>query len=142
MVPGLHHIPPEYNIFGFINDTIDQICKIYPGLVGDFIEAPHKQEYITEQKTVHTGYKKLIGIKMEMVFLPNGISRIFGPVSARRNDIVELGMSQLNDWLFIIQQHNHIQHSLLGDGIFNVLGNTLIVTYYRYLFGQLTVAQI
>jgi hypothetical protein len=33
---------------------------------------------MTAQRAVYTGYKKLHGIKMETVFLPNGISTIFG----------------------------------------------------------------
>lgn len=82
-MPGLNHLPPEYNIFGFVDDTIDQICIPYAGPAGDFIGAPRKAQYMTAQRAVYTGYKKLHGIKMETVFLPNGISTIFGPVSAR-----------------------------------------------------------
>jgi hypothetical protein len=142
IVPGLNHLPPEYNIFGFVDDTIDQICIPYAGPAGDFIGAPRKAQYMTAQRAVYTGYKKLHGIKMETVFLPNGISTIFGPVSARRNDLGVLGMSRLNDWLFAIQQHDQIRYSLLGDGIFNIHGNSLIVSYYRRHFVPLTMAQM
>jgi hypothetical protein len=96
---------------------------------------------MTAQRAVYTGYMKFHGINGNC-FLPNGISTIFGPVSARRNDFGVLGMSRLNDWLFAIQQHNCIQCSLLGDGIFNIHGNSLIVSYYRRHFELLTMAQI
>ena len=96
---------------------------------------------MTAQRAVYTGYMKFHGINGNC-FLPNGISTIFGPVSARQNDFGVLGMSRLNDWLFATQQHNCIQCSLLGDGIFNIHGNSLIVSYYRRHFELLTMAQI
>ena len=55
IVPGLNHLPPEYNIFGFIDDTIDQICTPYSGPAGDFIGAPHKAQYMTAKRAVYTG---------------------------------------------------------------------------------------
>ncbi len=59
-------------------------------------------EYIDAQETVYSGWKKLHCIKVETVFLPNGISTVFGPVSARQNDHGTLALSGLDRFITFI----------------------------------------
>ena len=110
---GLRFLP--FNIFGFIDCSIYQCRRPFAGPAGDYIGAPHKSQYYRTQQVVCTRYKKLHGVKVETVMLPNGISTIFGPVSARpyasENQILSLIRSYvatglpwdllvLSDWSF------------------------------------------
>jgi hypothetical protein len=48
----------------------------------DYVGAPQKPQQYEIQRSAYTAYKNLHGIKVETVLLPNGISTVFGPVSA------------------------------------------------------------
>ena len=72
---GLHHLP--YTL------TIDRISVPYSGPADNYIGAPRRPEYAIVQESVYTRYKKIHGIKIEIVLLPNGISTIYGPCTAR-----------------------------------------------------------
>jgi len=55
--------------------------------------------------------------------LPNGISCLFGPTSARVHDVTGiLQMSGLDQFLLELQQGNNHIYSALGDGIYNANG--------------------
>jgi hypothetical protein len=99
-IPGLTEL--LYNIFGFIDDLIDQVCVPFLGPDGDYEGAPHTMQYINAQETVYSGWKKLHGIKVETVFLPNGIGTVFGPVSARQNDPGTLALSGFDRFITLI----------------------------------------
>jgi len=58
---------------------------------------------------------------MLTVLLPNGLSAVYGPTSARRNDIDSVNMSHLNDYLLQIQQNEPTKYCVFGDGIFHPL---------------------
>ncbi len=77
-IPDLTELP--YNIFGFIDDSIDRVYVPFLGPDGDYEGAPRRVQYIDAQETVYSGWKKH-GIKVETVFLPNGINTVFGPTS-------------------------------------------------------------
>jgi hypothetical protein len=96
--------------------------------------APHRVEYIDAQETVYSGWKKLHGIKVETVFLPNGISTVFGPVSARQNNPGTLALSGLDRFITLIQAllPLHERAMLSGDSIFRGLLQS-ITTYYRVI---------
>lgn len=140
--PGLDHLPDEYRIIGFIDDSIDRISTPFSGPAGDYKGAPRRYQYESAQRAVYSGYKHCHGIKVETVFLPNGISTVFGPVSARRNDRGVLNMSGLNAFLELIQLNAPVKFKLLGDGLF-AMGLSCIVSYYRAIPGifHLTVAE-
>jgi len=129
-VPGLENLP--YNIFGWIDDSIDRIGVPFLGPAGNFIGAPCRVQYINAQESVYSGWKKMHGIKVETVLLPNGMSTIFGPVSARQNNRGTLNLSSLNHFLALIQASMHPHHRcmLFGDSIFCGLLQ-YITTYYR-----------
>jgi hypothetical protein len=87
---------------------------------GNFIGAPRQVQYINAQESVHSGWKSLHGIKVETVLLPNVMSTVFGPVSARQNDRDTLNLSGLDCFLALIQVSlsPHCRCMLFGDSIF------------------------
>ncbi|KAL7524503.1 hypothetical protein ACHAXR_002236, partial [Thalassiosira sp. AJA248-18] len=139
LIPGLEFLP--FDIFGFIDDSIDRVSTPFSGPRGDYEGAARREEYSDAQRAVYTGYKKAHGIKVETVFLPNGITTVFGPVSARRGDAGVERMSNLNaflSWLqqglFLLQGGVWILYSVFGDGAFS-LGKVCIQSYYRAFQG-------
>jgi hypothetical protein len=116
---GLNFCP--FVVFGFIDCSIDKICHPHSGPAGDYIGAPQKPGEDIFQRLVYTGYKKLHGIKVETVLLPNGIMTIFGPVSARIHDVGGLlQMSQLDEFLLMIQHGKDFEYLAFGDAAYNV----------------------
>ncbi len=102
-------------------------------------------QYIDAQETVYSGWKKLHGIKVETVFLPNGISTVFGPVLARRNNRGTLALSGLDRFITLIQASLPLHERammLFGDSIFGGLLQS-ITTYYCVIApNTLTVAEL
>lgn len=125
---GLNFCPLQ--IFGFIDDSIDRVCRPFSGPNGDFPGAPRKPEYNDAQRSIFSGYIHAHGIKVETVFLPNGISTVFGPVSARCNDSGVLRLSRLDEFLAAIQHGENELYKALGDGAFS-LGLQCITSYFR-----------
>jgi len=77
------------------------------------------------------------GIKVDTVFLLNGLCTLFSPVSARRADTGVAAMSNLNAFLVLIQRGQffspagtEVLFSAFGDCAFN-LGHQFIQSYYR-----------
>ena len=126
--PGLKFLP--FDIFGFIDGTIDKICTPFSGPDGDFIGAPRKENYDDAQRAFYTGYKKFHGIRMLVVILPNGLCFCFGPVSARRADGGVLAMCGLNEFLEKIQAGKAFIFKAFGDNAFG-LGLSCICSYFR-----------
>lgn len=129
-VQGLAHLP--FNIFGFIDDSIEKIQVPYSGPEGDYEGAPRREQYMNGQEAVYSGWKKIHGIKNETVYLPNGICTLYGAESARENDRGTLNRSNLDAFVGMIQTHLplNLRCKLFGDGIFHgALQN--IITYFR-----------
>ena len=115
---GLNFCPLP--IFGFIDCSIDKICRPFSGPDGDYVGACRKLMEDIYQRSVYTGYKKFHGIKVETVLLANGIMTIFGPVSARVHDVGGvLQMSQLDNFLVAIQEGKASMFMAFGDGAYN-----------------------
>ena len=131
---GLAFLP--FDIFGFIDCSIDKIRKPFSGPSGDYQGAGRRNEYAVAQRAFYTGYKKIHGIKVETVFLPNGISTLFGPVSSRLHDVNGvLQMSNLNEFLVSIQQQNQHEYQALGDSTYKV-NLCCIWSYFKSFAGQ------
>ena len=144
-VGGLRFLP--FDIFGFLDDTIDPISQPFSGPRGDYLGAARKREWEDAQRAVYTGYKKLHGLKLETLLLPNGLSTLFGPVSARRSDRGVLAMSGINAFLHRVQDGRFsaagrpVYYAALGDATF-ALNLACICSYYRRIGAlQLTPAQ-
>ena len=129
-----------------MDDSMYCTCRPFSGPSGDYIGAARKAEYDETQRAVYTGYKKIHGLKVETVFLPNGLTFLFGPVSCRRGDRGVLRMSDLNSFLthvqhelFLLAGVTFYTYSVLGDSAFNV-GYGCIQTYFRPMgaHGQLS----
>ena len=127
IVPGINFLP--WDIFGF--------CMPFSGPHGNYEGAAHRVEFADARQAFYTGYIKDHGLKVETVFLPNGISTLFGPVLARRNDVGVLRMSNLNEFLVAIQRGHYVTtagedifYSAFGDSALN-LGMQCMQCYYR-----------
>lgn len=71
-----------------------------------------------------------------MVFLPNGISSFFGPVSYHLHDVNRvLEMSDLNQFLINVQQQNENEYQALGGSISSVTLHC-ICSYFKSYAGQ------
>lgn len=126
-IPGLLHLP--FDIVGFIDNSIDRCSTPMSGPCGDYEGAVRKAEYHDAQQAFYTGYKKFHGIKVEEIHLPNGMSFLFGPVSAHHNDAGVLQMSNIDNYLAAIQEGKFtvatanglrsVTYSVLGDSAFN-----------------------
>jgi hypothetical protein len=87
-------------IIGFLDCKIDETCVpgTSPTSNEELAERQPDAEYL--QQALYSGYLKCHSLKVLTVVFPNGIiSYLYGPVSARENDIGLLNMSWLNDHL-------------------------------------------
>jgi len=83
--PGLAACP--FRIFGFVDCSIFRTNVPFSGPAGNYEGAPRKRRFGITQEAFYTGHRCRHGIKVETVFLPNGVSTMYGPVSCRRPDI-------------------------------------------------------
>ena len=139
LIPGLRFLP--WDIFGFIDCSIDQISTPFSGPRGDYEGAARQVEFPDGQRAYYSGYTHYHGYKVLTVVTPDGISYVYGPVSARPNDINVLNMSNLNNYmhrlqlgLFETSTGDEVIYSVFGDGIFN-LGLWCISSRFRQLAG-------
>ena len=73
------------------------------------------------QQAWWTGWKKLHGLKMQTVFLPNGMDfEVWGPVSCQHNDNYTLAMSNILDELANCQEGNTLKYAIFGDSAYMV----------------------
>jgi hypothetical protein len=124
-------------VYAFIDCSIDRISVPFSGPRGDYEGAARRPEYSDAQQAFYTGYCKYHGFKIESILTPDGLSHIFGPVSARPNDVAVLRMSNLNEFLFLLQRGlwitadgAEVLFMAFGDGAYN-LGLACISSYYR-----------
>ena len=82
-VPGLNLDPFLFRIFGFVDGSYFRSCTPGTGPDGDFEGAPRKVDSYLIQRAFYTGYKKIHGLAIMSIMLPNGLHFIYGPVSAR-----------------------------------------------------------
>jgi hypothetical protein len=92
-------------IVGFLDCKVDETCTPGTGPLTDEELAPRHPGAEILQQSVYSGYLKRHGLKVLTVVFPNGIiAYLYGPVSARENDIALLNMSSwLNDHLMALQ---------------------------------------
>jgi hypothetical protein len=147
ILPGINIKP--WDVFVFIDDSIDCISTPFSGPRGDYEGAVRRAQFADAQQAFYTGYIKGHGIKVKTVFLPNGISTLFGPVSAWQADAGVAAISNLNAFLVLIQRGQFfslvgakVVYTVFGDLAFN-LGHQCIQSYYHTFVAtaQLTDAQ-
>jgi len=93
-----------FRIIGFLDCKIDETCTPGSGPVIDEPRSARHPEFPILQEAVFSGYLKRHGLKVLTVVFPNGIiGYLYGPVSARENDIGLLNLSGLNQNLMALQ---------------------------------------
>jgi hypothetical protein len=119
---GCFFAPGTFNVMGFIDDTIREFCRPGGGPAYDGPGAPRFDPLL--QQAFYNGWKKIHGLKWETLCFPNGLAGfMWGPCSARHNDLYSLLHSNLNDILLNIQAGNPLQYVMYGDAIFPVLSH-------------------
>ena len=104
IIPGVLFHPGDFKFIGFIDCSIFESFTPGTGPLGDWVDAPRKLNCDDIQRSVYTRYKKCHGIKVLSVLFPNGISFVFGPTSARRDDNHVTDLSDINA---LLQQLNN-----------------------------------
>jgi hypothetical protein len=99
------------NCFGFIDGTVHPVCRP-----------------VKFQKSVWSGHKRVHGMKFQSVILPDGMfAQLYGPVEARRHDVVLLKESGLVD---MFQNSPTLQgYHLFGD--MGYTNNTWIMSPFK-----------
>jgi hypothetical protein len=121
----------DVRIVGFLDCKIDETCTPGTGPMNDEELAERRPGAEIIQRALYSGYLKNHGLKVLTVVFPNGIiAYLYGPVSARENDIGLLNLSWLNEHLVALQPEitaarangdNLLYFSLYGDKIFPYL---------------------
>ena len=137
----LHYLP--FNIFGFIDCSIFKTSVPFSGPDGDFIGAPRKPKYTEAQRSIYTKFKKVHGIKVEAIMLPNGIMFVYGPVSCRVADVGGVvRMSNVDQFLTTLQEAEPQRYYAFGDSPY---GTRYLQSICSYFFavggGRITDAQ-
>jgi hypothetical protein len=70
IIPDINFL--RWDVFGFINNSIDHICTPFSGPRRGYEAAAQKTKYADSQQAFYTGYIKAHGLKVETIFLPNG----------------------------------------------------------------------
>ena len=128
-----------FNIFGFIDNTMNATCRPGGGPTRDGIDAPRNDQNI--QRAWYNGWKKLHGMKWQTIDLPNGMNfHVYGPVSVRHNDLWTLRHSDINEKLRLLQIHEPIQYRIYGDSAYVHLNKSHMRA--RHLYQALTPREI
>jgi len=110
-----------FKIFAFIDNTITAICRPGGGPVAP--GGPGAERHDTEyQQAFYTKFKKIHGLKYQVVCLPNGMYfHVFGALEARRHDLINLHNSNILFHLETLQQDFPVKFKLHGDGAYDVV---------------------
>jgi len=110
------HEPGGFRFCGFIDNTMFAFSR--PGGNTDGgSAAPRVPKEI--QQAWWTGWKKFHGMKWQTVILANGMDlNVFGPLSARKNDLTSLEKSNFEDQFTALQAGNDIKYKIHGDSAY------------------------
>jgi hypothetical protein len=87
----------NFNICSFMDCSTYEVCRVGSGPVSDEDGARRPTAY-NEQRAFYGGHKKVHGIKVLTLFLPNGLTGcVYGPCSVRENDPTLLRWSGLDN---------------------------------------------
>jgi hypothetical protein len=87
---------------------------------GSLTDGPAAQRLPQQiQQAWWNGWKKLHGMKWQTIILANGMdAHVFGPISARENDLQSLNLSGIINLLSQLQQQSPIKYKLYGDSAY------------------------
>ena len=83
IVPGLGLNPFLFRIFAFVDGLYFRSSVPGTGPCGDYEGAGRNIDAYLIQRAFYTGYKKIHGLAIMSIMLPNGLHFIYGPASAR-----------------------------------------------------------
>jgi hypothetical protein len=117
---GCEHLADSsLRVVGFIDNTIIGSNAPGGGPTVDGEDAPRNDPLI--QRAFYQGWKKLHGIKLQFVVVPNGmIADMYGPVSCRHHDLWVLAKSHLGARI-VDEQRDQIQsegYCVYGDSAY------------------------
>lgn len=113
----------EFNIFGFIDCAVHEICRPGSGPANAEDGAPRNENWCVKQRAFYDGYHRGMEacLKILTICLPNGLTAaVCGPTSGKDNDIELFKTSELDGALRECQEEVHAGdlHCACGDGIF------------------------
>ena len=80
--PGLGLDPFSARIFAFLDGSYFRACTPGTGPDGDYFGSRRHDNAYLIQRAFYTGYKKIHGIAILSLMLPNGLHFVYGPCSA------------------------------------------------------------
>jgi hypothetical protein len=112
--------PGGFNVFGFIDNTMNATCRPGGGPMRDGVNAPRNDPLI--QRAFYNGWKKLHGIKWQTIDLPNGMNfHCYGPSSLRHNDLWQFRESDINTKLLNLQVSYYLFFIIINNIRYNIL---------------------
>ena len=121
--------PGEFNIFGYTDATVYEICRPGSGPTSGGEGAPRREGWYHKQRAFYDGYHHGMeaSCKILTILLPNGLSIIYGPTSARQDDRTLFRLSEFDEVLTELGQqlHGGNLYCAYGDGIFGGYWNCL-----------------
>ena len=114
------HFPDDlpFTVFAFIDNTMTAMCRPGGGPITGGIQARRVDKLV--QQAWWTGWKKLHGLKMQTVFMPNGMDfEVWGPVAVRHNDNYTLSNSSILEKLEQCQLGNPVKYVIFGDSAYS-----------------------
>ena len=114
--------PGQFNVFGFTDCTVYEICRPGSGPATRDEGAPRRAGWYHKQRAFYDGYHGGMEAccKVLTVVLPNGLSVVYGPTSGREDNRTLFRLSEMDDYIMeLCQQHHHGDlYCVYGDGIF------------------------
>ncbi len=122
---GVRHLPGNYNLCGFIDNTNHKACRQGGGLVAPGVVGSERHDLLL-QRAFFCTHKYCHELKWQTVVFPNGlIGHSFGGLSAKRNDVNDLNDSNINGLMADAQLNKQRQYKLFGDGIYPTMSPIL-----------------
>jgi hypothetical protein len=120
-----------FNIFAFVDNTMNATCRPGGGPVGDGVGARRNDPLL--QQAWYNGWKKLHGMKWQTVDLPNGMNyHCWGPFSVRQNDLYSFRHSNINALIAASQAGQLLQYRIYGDSAYAVLSLSHVRARHQY----------
>jgi hypothetical protein len=126
-----------FRVFGLVDCSMFRTNTPGTGPSDRFEGSARFDDAYIKQRAVYTGLKKFHGVKVLTVVMANGLHSVYGPISARRNDIDAIQSANLDLHLRNLQEGQDIKYCVFGDGIFRVLATpeSTIRSYHRAEIG-------
>ena len=120
-----------FNIFAFVDNTMNATCRPGGGPTRDGVGAPRNDPLL--QQAWYNGWKKLHGMKWQTVDLPNGMNfHCWGPFSVRHNDLYSFRHSNINTLIAGMQADELLQFRIYGDSAYTILSYSHVRARHNY----------